>query len=89
VRFEKLLTLTRDTLSLLIGAGGIVYQQATGSVEPALLTVYVTLLGAPMGIGLLSAARRGRTDTTESSSPSVEPQPPLRSSSPASGQAEA
>ncbi|HTI26198.1 MAG TPA: hypothetical protein VL652_34735 [Kutzneria sp.] len=75
----------RDVGCLLVGLGGIVHQEATGSVSPALLAVYTTLLGVPGAVGLLQLLRPdpGRpepTDTTGPSSPSAPERQPLDSS---------
>jgi hypothetical protein len=79
---ERIIAVSRDAGCILVGLGGIVHQQITGNVSEALLLVYTTLLGVPMGIGLLSLRQNGGPATTGPSSPSPDQPSPPASSSP-------
>jgi hypothetical protein len=68
VKIETVITVTRDVGCLVVGLGGIIFQQVTGHVNIELLIVYTTFLGVPGVFGLLSL--RGKSTTSESSSPS-------------------
>lgn len=73
MRLQALITVARDAGFLLVGFGGIVYQQITGQVNPWLLGVYTTMLGIPGAIGLLQLRGTGKPATPPtpgSSSPS-------------------
>lgn len=79
MRLQALITVARDVGFLLVGFGGILYQQITGRVDVALLVVYTTMLGIPGAIGLLQLSR-GRSETPSTAGqPSS---PPGSSSSP-------
>jgi hypothetical protein len=73
VRFQAVIAIVRDAGFLLIGFGGIIYQQATGNVNIALLAVYTTMLGIPGAIGLLQLSR-GRSVTPPTPGSSSQPQ---------------
>lgn len=80
MKLQALITVVRDAGFLLVGFGGILYQQITGRVDVPLLAVYTTMLGIPGAIGLLQLSR-GRpetrsTATTPSSLPSSSSPPP-------------
>jgi hypothetical protein len=62
VKWQALVTVIRDVGFLLVGFGGILYQQITGHVNPWLLAVYTTMLGIPGAIGLVQLGR-GRSAT--------------------------
>lgn len=68
---------------LVVGFGGVIWQQVTGDVNPWLLAVYTTMLGIPGAIGLLQLGRgTGRaTPPSTASPPSASPPPPSSSSS--------
>lgn len=86
MKAERALTLGRDGISTLIGAGGIAWQLWTGRVDPTAMLVCAGLLGLPGALSLLSLRPTGpgATDTPASSSPSPLPSPPEPSSSPSS-----
>jgi hypothetical protein len=76
VTAERVLTLTRDAVSTLVGAGGIGWQLWTGHPDATAMLVCAALLGVP-GIAGLWSLRPGAQPTPESSYPS----PPSSSSS--------
>ncbi len=65
--------LFRDSVCLLVGVGGIIFQQVTGEVDWQLLLAYLALIGTP---GALNVATLLRPSTPEPPSQS----PPLSSS---------
>jgi hypothetical protein len=69
VKWVALTTIVRDALFLIVGFGGIVYQQLTHDVNPWLLGVYTTMLGIPGAISLLQLGR-GRQETPPTPAPS-------------------
>jgi hypothetical protein len=78
---------------ILVGLGGIVHQTTIvppGQANAVLLGTYVTILGIPAGVGLLSLRRNGVSDTTDSPSPSHWPdsRPPPSPSPPPCGRGE-
>ena len=79
MKWQALVAVVRDAGFLIVGFGGVIYQQATGQVNPWLLGVYTTMLGIPGAIGLLQL--RGRpeprpTPSSSSSSPASSSPPP-------------
>lgn len=80
MRAERLLVICRDIACLVVGVGGIAWQQVTGQVQPELLTAYVGLLSGPAILHGLSLAR-GTGTTGTGSSPSGSPDPPPSSAS--------
>lgn len=76
MKAERVLTLLRDGISTLIGAGGIAWQLWTGKPDPTAMLVCAALLGVPGIFGLLQL--RPGSPTPEEPSPS----PPSPSSSP-------
>lgn len=82
MRIQALLTIVRDAGFLLVGFGGVVFQQLTGNVNPWLLAVYTTMLGIPGAIGLLQLRGSGKQSApatpspSSSSPPSSSPLPP-------------
>lgn len=81
MKWPALVTVVRDVGFLLVGFGGILYQQITNQVDVALLIVYTTMLGIPGAIGLLQLGR-GRQETP--STAGQQSSPPSSSSSPPS-----
>ena len=81
MRSQAVLTVVRDTLCLVWGFGGIAIQQYTGNVSIPLLTVYITMIGAPGGLAL---AQLLRGSTTTAPTPGSSQSPPPRSSLPRS-----
>lgn len=79
MRLQALLTIARDAGFLVVGFGGVIYQQLTGNVNPWLLAVYTTMLGIPGAIGLLQLRGTGRQSAPTTPSP---PSLPPSSSSP-------
>lgn len=69
----------RDVGMLLVGLGGITYQQVTGNINVELLAVYTALLGIPGAAALWSLGPKGRPPTIGSSLPP--PQEPSHSDS--------
>lgn len=68
MKVQAIITVTRDVGCLVVGLGGIIFQQVTGQVNIELLLVYTTFLGIPGALGLLSL--RGKSATESSSSES-------------------
>lgn len=81
MKFQALVAVVRDAGFLLVGFGGIIYQQVTQQVNPWLLAVYTTMLGIPGAIGLLQLGRGRSTTPSTPSSSSASPPPPSSSSS--------
>lgn len=74
MRLQALITAVRDVGFLVVGFGGVIYQQLTGRVNPWLLAVFTTMLGIPGAIGLLQLRGLGRPiDRTTPSPPSSSP----------------
>lgn len=67
MRWQALVAVVRDAGFLVIGFGGVIYQQVTGNVNPWLLGVYTTMLGIPGAIGLLQLRGSRVTPSTASS----------------------
>lgn len=68
MKLERGITVARDLLCLLLGVGGIIYQQVTGNVHWELLLVYMGILGVPGAMALISLiSGSGSGPTTESS----------------------
>lgn len=78
MRTQALITIARDVGFLLVGFGGVIYQQVTGNVNPWLLAVYTTMLGIPGAIGLLQL--RGAGKQSAPTIPSGPSSPPSSSS---------
>lgn len=72
MRLQALIAIVRDVGFLLVGFGGILFQQITGQVNPWLLGVYTTMLGIPGAIGLLQLGR-GRSTTPDTAGSSSSP----------------
>lgn len=74
-------TVARDIGCLVVGFGGIIFQQVTGQVNPWLLAAYMAMLGLPGAISLVQLGRgtgkHATPPTPSQSSPS-----PSSSSSP-------
>jgi hypothetical protein len=79
VKWEGIRTVVRDVTFLVIGLGGITYQQVTGRVNVELLLVYTGLLGVPAAVAV-KKLYPGRTETPPTPGPSS-PSPPPSSSS--------
>src|SRR5882757_1059834 len=76
VKTTGILTVIRDLGLIVVGLGGIVFQQISGRVNIELLMVYTTILGVPGAIGLLQLSRgRSETPHTAGSSSQSPPQP--------------
>ncbi|MDG4799061.1 hypothetical protein [Micromonospora sp. WMMD980] len=86
MRAERVIRIVLDVGCILVGLGGIVHQTvlvAPGQASEALLVAYVSVLGIPAGVGLLSLRASGGSGTTGPPSPSPGPDsPPPGSSSP-------
>jgi hypothetical protein len=76
VNAERTLTLIRDAVSTLVGAGGIAWQLWTGKPDPTAMLVCAGLLGVPGIFGLLQLRPPGEQGTPASPSPSPPPSPP-------------
>jgi hypothetical protein len=87
---ERRIRIALDIGCILVGLGGIVHQTVLvppGQASAALLGTFVTVLGIPAGVGLLSLRSSGGTPTTSGPSPSPVPDSPLPpSSSPSQAQ---
>jgi hypothetical protein len=81
VNWQAIKTVARDIGCLVLGFGGIAYQQWTGQVNIALLAAYMGMLSIPGGIGLLQLSR-GRPETPSTAGP--QSSPPSSSSPPPS-----
>lgn len=79
MRLQALITAARDVGFLIVGFGGVIYQQLTGKVNPWLLAVFTTMLGIPGALGLLQLRGSGR-QTAPTTPPG--PSSPPSSSSP-------
>jgi hypothetical protein len=79
VKWEAARTVVRDVTFLVIGLGGITYQQVTGRVNVELLLVYTGLLGVPAAVAV-KKLYPGRTETPPTPEPSSPSQPPSSSS---------
>ncbi|HEY7043260.1 MAG TPA: hypothetical protein VH419_06290, partial [Nocardioidaceae bacterium] len=79
VRLQALITAIRDVGFLVVGFGGVIYQQLTGKVNPWLLAVFTTMLGIPGAIGLLQL-RGGSGKQTVPTTPSPPSSSPSSSS---------
>lgn len=79
MKAERIVTLTRDSISTIVGAGGIGWQIKTGNPDPTAMLVCAALLGVPGIFGLLQL-RPGSPTTPEPPLPSP-PSPPASSSS--------
>jgi hypothetical protein len=79
VKWEGIRTVVRDVTFLVIGLGGITYQQVTGRVNVELLLVYTGLLGVPAAVAV-KKLYPGRTETPPTVEPSSPSQPPSSSS---------
>lgn len=73
----------RDYLFLVVGLGGLIYQQVTENSDGLLITAYLTLLGLPTATGVASLLRSNGTSSSSSS-----PVPPSSTPSPASSSTE-
>lgn len=82
MKWLALKTVVRDVGFLLIGFGGIIYQQVTQQVNPWLLAAYLAMLGLPGAIGLLQLGRGTGSETTRSTQSPSPPSPSPSSSSP-------
>ena len=63
MRTQALLTIARDAGFLLVGFGGVIFQQVTGNVNPWLLAVYTTMLGIPGALSVLQLRGTGKPAT--------------------------
>lgn len=82
MKWQALKTIVRDIGCLLVGFGGIIFQQLTGQFNPWLLAAYMAMLGLPGAIGLVQLGRgTGKPATPPTPSPSS---PSPSSSSPSS-----
>lgn len=80
--WQALKTVARDAGCLVMGFGGIGYQQWTGQVNPWLLAVYTAMIGLPGALGLVQMGRgTGKQETPTTTSPSSASPPPPSSSS--------
>lgn len=81
MRWQALKTVFRDVGCLVVGFGGIIWQQVTGLVNPWLLGAYLALLGVPGALGLWQLGRgTGRPVTPPTpGSPSASPSSPSSS----------
>jgi hypothetical protein len=79
VKWEAARTVVRDVTFLVIGLGGIIFQQVTGRVNVELLLVYTGLLGVPAAVAV-KKLYPGRTETPPTAEPSSPSQPPSSSS---------
>lgn len=82
MNWQVLKTIVRDAGFLLIGFGGIIYQQVTQQVNPWLLGAYLAMLGLPGAIGLLQLGRGIGSEATRSTPAPPSPSPSSSSSSP-------
>lgn len=73
----------RDYLFLVVGLGGLIYQQVTNNSDALLITAYLTLLGLPTATSVASLLRSSGT-----SSPSSSGEPQSSLPSPASSSAD-
>lgn len=69
MKLQALLTLARDVGLIVVGLGGIIYQQVTGQVNLELLLVYLTLLGIPGALGLLQLRGGGNGEPPPTAGP--------------------
>ena len=72
MKVQVILTVARDVGFIVVGLGGIIYQQVTNRVNFELLLVYTTMLGIPGAVALLQLSRgkQETPSTVEQSSPS-------------------
>ncbi|MDG4762375.1 hypothetical protein [Micromonospora sp. WMMD710] len=86
MKIERVIRIALDLGCILVGLGGIVHQTVLvppGQASEALLVTFVSVLGIPAGVGLLSLRSSGGTTTASGPSPSPAPDsPPPPSSSP-------
>lgn len=75
MKARALLTIIRDALMLLVGFGGIIFQQLTGQVNPWLLGVYAAMLSLPGAIGLAQLVPGRREIPPTPTPPSGVPSP--------------
>jgi hypothetical protein len=75
VRLQALITAARDVGFLLVGFGGVIYQQLTGRVNPWLLAVFTTMLGIPGALGLLQLRGSGKQAVPTTPPPPSSSQP--------------
>lgn len=81
--WQALKTVARDVGCLVVGFGGIAYQQLTNQVNPWLLGAYMAMLGLPGAISLVQLGRgTGRQTTPPTPSPSSPSPSPSSSQSP-------
>lgn len=73
MKIQNVLVVGRDAGMIVVGLGGIIFQQVTGRVNIELLLTYTALLGVPGAIQVLQRLFRGATPTTGSSPPSLPP----------------
>jgi hypothetical protein len=69
VKAQIVLTVVRDAGLIVVGLGGIIYQQVTNHVNVELLLVYTTMLGIPGAVALLQLSR-GKPETPTTAEPS-------------------
>lgn len=69
---SRVYTVARDTLCLLVGLGGLIFQQITGRTNTELIAAWLMLLGfaVPGVTALRHLARAGRTETPPTAEPS-------------------
>lgn len=65
---NRWLVLTRDLISIVIGAGGLIHSQLTGMVSPVLVPVYLFLLGYPGVFQLLELRSKKDKDSSNGGS---------------------
>ena len=73
-------TRVRDCLLLVVGLGGLVYQQITENYNAVLVGAYLTLLGFPGVAGVVTLVRNSG-QSQSSQSPPASSSPPLSASS--------
>lgn len=69
MKVQTAITVARDVGCLVVGLGGIIFQQVTGQVNIELLLVYTTFLGIPGALGLLSLRGKPHIEDSSSGSP--------------------
>lgn len=81
MNWQAIKTIARDIGSLVVGFGGIVYQQLTHDVNPWLLGAYMAMLSLPGAISLVQLGRGTGSPTTPPTPASSSPSPSSSSSS--------
>lgn len=75
MKWDAIRTVIRDVMFLVVGLGGIIWQQITHNVNVYLLIVYTGLLGVPTGIAL-KQLYPGKPETPPTPEPSSSSQSP-------------